>query len=139
MKYQEDFNPGNYQDGIPKEDFESLMMEYLPVTAEQLQEYVVFDEEKQVYEWQRLGCMNYAPDFFGLSVPEVIDIKENNDGTVTLTVDAVCDMVICDDSVIRHELMVQFLEDGTFRYLSNRILDHGAERIPKYQYRLGNQ
>ena len=139
MKYQEDFNPENYQDGIPKEDFESLMMEYLPATSEQIQKYAVFDEEKQVYEWQRLGCMNYAPDFFGLSVPEVIDIKENSDGTVTLTVDAVCDMVICDDSVIRHELTVQFLEDGTFQYLSNRILDHGAKRIPKYQYRLGNQ
>ena len=36
---------------------------------------------------------------------------------------------ICgDDSVIRHELTVQFLEDGTFRYLSNQILDHGVKR-----------
>lgn len=36
--------------------------------------------------------------------PEVADIKENNDGTITLTVEAVCEMVIRDDSVITHSL-----------------------------------
>lgn len=36
--------------------------------------------------------------------PEVTNIKENEDGTVTLTVDAVCEMILCDDSVITHEL-----------------------------------
>ena len=53
----------------------------------------------QTYLWERLGCFNYAPTFFGTSLPEVVNIKENDDGTVTLTVDAVCDMVICDDAV----------------------------------------
>lgn len=35
--------------------------------------------------------------------------------------DAVCDMVICDDRLITHELAVEFAEDGSFRYLSNKI------------------
>ena len=35
------------QTGIPKEEFESLIMEYLPITAEQIREYAVFDEENQ--------------------------------------------------------------------------------------------
>lgn len=75
-------------------------MEYLPITAEQIRDYVVFDEEKQTYYWVRLGCFNYAPTFFGTSLPEVVDIKENEDGTVTLTVEAVCDMKYMMDIVL---------------------------------------
>ena len=136
MKYQKKFNSENYPNGIQKEEFENLIMEYLPVTAEQLQEYAVFDEKNQTYAWIRLGCFNYDPTFFGTSMPEVTDIRENKDGTVTLTVDAVCSMILCDDAVITHELTVQFAEDGSFRYLGNKILDDGITRIPDYQYRI---
>lgn len=61
-----------------------------------------------------LGCGNYAPNFFGTSVPEVVAVKENQDGTITLTVNAVCDMVLCDDALITHDLTVKFKEDGSF-------------------------
>ena len=136
MKYGEKFNSEDYPNGIPKEEFENLIMEYLPVTAEQIREYAVFDEKNQTYYWARLGCFNYAPTFFGTSLPEVIDIKENEDGTITLTVEAVCDMVICDDAVITHELTVRFAEDGSFQYLGNEILNDGIMHIPDYQYRI---
>lgn len=69
-------------------------------------------------------------------LPEVVNIKENDDGTVTLTVDAVCDMVVCDDAVITHELKVRFEEDGSFQYLGNKILNDGIMQIPDYQYRI---
>ena len=62
--------------------------------------------------------------------------KENEDGTITLTVEAVCDMVICDDAVITHELTVRFAEDGSFQYLGNEILNDGIMQIPDYQYRI---
>ena len=136
LKYGEKFNSEDYPNGIPKEEFESLIMEYLPITAEQIREYAVFDEENHTYDWARLGCGNYAPTFFGTSLPEVTDIKENDDETVTLTVEAVCDMVICDDAVITHELTVRFAEDGSFQYLGNKILNDGIMQIPDYQYRI---
>ena len=136
MKYGKKFNSEDYPNGIPKEEFENLIMEYLPITAEQIREYAVFDEENQTYLWARLGCFNYAPTFFGTSLPEVVAIKENEDGTVTLTVEAVCDMVICDDAVITHELTVRFAEDGSFQYLGNEILNDGIMHIPDYQYRI---
>ncbi|MDE7433470.1 MAG: hypothetical protein K2N34_16360 [Lachnospiraceae bacterium] len=136
MKNQKRFNPENYPEGIPKEEFENLIMEYLPITTEQIREYAVFDAENQTYVWMRLGCFNYTPTFFGTSLPEVTDIKENEDGTVTLTVEAVCDVVVCDDAVITHELTVRFEEDGSFRYLGNKILNDGIKNIPQYQYRI---
>lgn len=136
MKYQEQFPSEDYPDGIPKDEFECLIMEYLPVTAEEIRDYAAFDREKQTYAWVRLGCFNYAPTYFGTSFPEVTDIRENEDGTVTLTVDAVCSMILCDDAVITHELTVQFSEDGGFQYLGNKILDNGISNIPEYQYRI---
>ena len=136
MKHQVNFNEVDFPNGIPKEEFESLIMEYLPVTKEQIREYAVFDEENQTYVWAGTGCGNYAPTFFGTSLPEVVDIKENEDGTVTLTVEAVCDMVICDDAVITHELTIRLEEDGSFQYLGNEILGDGIKHIPDYQYRI---
>lgn len=32
---------------------------------------------------------NYTPTYFGISMPEVTGIRENDDGTMTLTVEAV--------------------------------------------------
>ena len=136
MKYGDKFPSENDPDGIPGEKFERLIMEYLPITAEQIREYAVFDEENQTYAWVSLGCFNYAPSFFGTSLPEVTDIQKNDDGTVTLTVEAVCDMVICDHAVITHELTVRFAEDGSFQYLGNRILNDGITQISGYQYRI---
>lgn len=136
MKYEDEFPSENYPDGIPKEEFENLIMEYIPVSKEKIMNYAVFDEEKQMYTWIRLGCFNYTPAFFGTSVPEVTKVKENEDGTVTLTVDAVCEMVLCDDAVITHELTLKFGENGGFQYISNEILNNGIENIPEYQYRI---
>ena len=136
MKYQAEFPFENYSNGIPKEEFESLIMEYLPVTKKQIRKYAVFDKKNKTYSWERLGCFNYAPTFFGTSLPEVINIKENKDNTITLTVEAVCDMVICDDAVITHELTIKFAENGSFQYLKNEILNDGIMNIPDYQYRI---
>ena len=129
MKYQEGVRAEDYPAGIPGEAFAELIMEYLPVTEKDLQKYAVYDGESQTYAWERPDCVGYAHSFFDTSVPEVTDIRENDDGTVTLTADAVCQMMLCDDAVITHELTVRFSEDGSFQYLGNRILNSKIENI----------
>ena len=57
-------------------------------------------------------------------------------GLAVISFEAVCDMVICDDAVITHELTVRFAEDGSFQYLGNEILNDGIMQIPDYQYRI---
>ena len=136
MKYKKKFNGKKYPSGIPKDQFEQLIMEYLPVTREEIEKYASYNEKKKTYDWMRLGCFNYAPNFFGTSIPEVTKIKHNSNGTVTLTVDAVCEMVLCNEAVITHELTVKFNKDGSFRYLGNKILNGGIKEIPEYQYRI---
>ena len=136
MKYKKKFNGKKYPSGIPKDQFEQLIMEYLPVSREDIEKYASYNEKKKTYDWMRLGCFNYAPNFFGTSIPEVTKIKHNSKGTVTLTVDAVCEMVLCNEAVITHELTVKFNKDGSFRYLGNKILNGGIKKIPEYQYRI---
>ena len=136
MKYKKKFNGKKYPSGIPKDQFEQLIMEYLPVSREDIEKYASYNEKKKTYDWMQLGCFNYAPNFFGTSIPEVTKIKHNSNGTVTLTVDAVCEMVLCNEAVITHELTVKFNKDGSFRYLGNKILNGGIKKIPEYQYRI---
>lgn len=136
MKYGEWFYAEKYKEGIPKDEFESLIMEYIPISEEKLQEYAEFDEKTNMYAWAPLGCGNYSPNFFGTSMPEVVEVKENPDDTVTLTVNAVCDMVICNDALITHNLTVKFKEDGSFQYLGNEIREEDKINVPEYQYRV---
>ena len=53
-----------------------------------------------VYKRQRLGCGNYSPTHFGLSLPEVTEVRNNEDGTIVLTIHAVCDSVVCNDRLL---------------------------------------
>lgn len=137
MKYKEAFQTGNEFNGIPKAEFERLMMEYLPVTAEQIREYAAFDEEHQTYVWEPFGYYSSTHTFFETSLPEVTDVKANDDGSVTLTVDAVCSVMLCNDAVITHKLTVRLSEDGGVRYLGNEIQNGREKELPDYRYRTG--
>ena len=107
-------------------------------SKEELKEWAVYDEQSSMFIWERLGCGNYSPTHFGLSLPEVTEVRHNEDGTIVLTIHAVCDSVVCNDAVITHELTMKIQDDGTIQYVGNRILDNGIDNIPRYQYRLGN-
>lgn len=139
MKHGERLDPSKYINGIPAAEFEAVIMEYLPVTAEEIREWAAYDEKTQTYAWANLGCGNYNLSYFGTALPEVIGVKENQDGTTTLTVEAVCETVIANDSVITHELTIQFEEDGSFQYLGNKILEDAIHNIPDYRYRISRE
>ena len=136
MKYGERYEFSGNSSGIPAEEFENLIMEFLPITAEQIKKWAVFDSEHQTYDWERLGCLNYSPTYFGTSLPEVVEIRDSGEGNNVLVVDAVCDTFICNDAVITSELTVKFNDDKSFKYMGNKILNNGTKEVPKYQYRI---
>lgn len=41
--------------------------------------------------------------------------------------------------MITHELTVDFKEDGSFRYLGNKISDNEIQNIPEYRYRISRR
>ena len=136
MKYGERYEFSGNSSGIPAEEFENLIMEFLPITAEQIKKWAAFDSEHQTYDWERLGCLNYSPTYFGTSLPEVVEIRDSGEGNSVLVVDAVCDTFICNDAVITSELTVKFNDDKSFKYMGNKILNNGTKEVPKYQYRI---
>ncbi len=100
--------------GIPAEEYEKIMTTYFPVSVEQLREHCRYNADHNSYKYEMIYASQYPP--FG----EVVDYKENTDGTLTLIVDGVWPDYN-SDLAFRNEIVVQPFEDGTFRYLSNSI------------------
>mgnify|MGYP003448932296 FL=1 len=81
----------------------------------------------------RTSDLKYVPDQ---------SIKENWDGTIILTVNAVCDLVTCSDEVITSELTLKLDEDensgysGKFKYMGNKVVGNIGSEVPEYQYRI---
>lgn len=134
LRYRQHLDGSRYVNGIPMEEFESLMTAYLPVTPEELRQYAVFDEKTGLYAWAGNGCVNYSSRVFAISLPEITAIVENPDGTATWTVDIVCE-ILGNESVISHEITVRLGEEDGIQYLGNHILGEGLARIPEYIYR----
>ena len=88
-----------------------------------------------VYEWIALGVGNRTKSVMDLSEPEVVDIEENEDGTVTLTVNAVSEGMM-DDAVLTHRLTVRFTDGGGIEFLKNEVEGDALERMPDYVYRI---
>lgn len=99
---------------IPAEIYERIMTTCFPVSVEQVREYCGYHADANGYEYEMIFARQFPP--FG----EVVDYKQNEDGTITLYVDGVWPDYN-SDYAFTNQIVVQPFEDGTFRYLSNTI------------------
>ncbi len=99
---------------IPAEAYERIMTTYFPVTKEQIREICGYHAATDSYPYEMIFSSPYPP--FG----EVVDARENPDGTLTLYVDGVWPDYDSDYAFINTITVLPF-DDGTFRYLSNSI------------------
>lgn len=135
LKSQKEYQLKQYTNGVPEYEFEQLFIEFLPVTKEQLRTYSAYDKKQHVYGWISLDSANFMPNELGQTVPEIVDIKENKDGTSVLTIDAVC-YLFGLDQLFQHKLKVRFLENGRIKFISNQVIEKGQNWIPEYQFRI---
>lgn len=99
---------------IDADKYESVMLSMFPVTVTELRDKCDYNPEKDSYRYHVILGKQYPP--FG----EVVDYSYNDDGTVSLIVDAVwADKR--SDIAFRNTLTVKPEEDGTFKYMSNHI------------------
>lgn len=99
---------------IDADKYESVMLSMFPVTVTELRDNCDYNSEKNSYRYQVILGKQYPP--FG----EVVDYIYNDDGTVSLIVDAVwADKGA--DIAFRNTLTVKPEDDGTFKYMSNHI------------------
>lgn len=99
---------------IDADKYESVMLSMFPVTVTELRDNCDYNLEKDSYRYHVILGKQYPP--FG----EVVDYSYNDDGTVSLIVDAVwADKG--SDIAFRNTLTVKPEDDGTFKYMSNHI------------------
>lgn len=99
---------------IDADKYESVMLSMFPVTVTEMRDKCDYNPEKDSYRYHVILGKQYPP--FG----EVVDYTYNDDGTVSLIVDAVwADKG--SDIAFRNTLTVKPEEDGTFKYMSNHI------------------
>lgn len=99
---------------IDADKYESVMLSMFPVTVTELRDKCDYNPEKDSYRYHVILGKQYPP--FG----EVVDYSYNDDGTVSLIVDAVW-ADEGSDIAFRNTLTVKPEEDGTFKYMSNHI------------------
>lgn len=120
MSYRPDENLGIgtvYQ--IPKAEFEKVIMAYFNIDSETLQDKMIYNSEEVAYEYKPRGLEEVEyPEY---PFPEVVGYTENSDGTITLNVNVVFPYLGIS-KVYVHEVVVRPFTDGTFQYVSNRVI-----------------
>lgn len=119
---------------IPAAQFESLITRYFDVTGEFLQQTASYYSDRNEYFWILYSISMKYTILHPAPLPEVVDSRENEDGTITMVVDAVYDDIGVDRA-FTHEVTVRVNDDGSFKYLSNEIRPEDKENVPTYDSR----
>lgn len=127
-------DPDNENRYIPADLFENIMLYYFPISQKELRKEALFDQKKNAYPWQEMRS-NHNYVAMPLMEPDVTAVKENADGTVTLSVDVIC-LEKNNDRAFSHELTLRKGEDGSMQYVSNVIVPGEHNIIPNYIFRL---
>lgn len=111
---------------IPGPVFENVLLRYFRMDSEMLREKLGYDTVHETYPYVARGFAEAGePD---IPYPEVVDGTENDDGTLTLTVNAVWPK---EDTAraFSHVVVIRPLADGGFQYVSNRMLTPEADCV----------
>lgn len=111
---------------IPAGEFENVLLSYFDIDIETFRTLAHYNEESGSYPWCPIETNDFVFLYYYTIEPEVTAYKENGDGTLTLTVEAICtDLKL--DCIFAHELTVRPLADGTFQYVGNRVTHQSDE------------
>lgn len=132
MKTGNRLDSAKYPEGIPKEEFESIVQTYFDITTEDLQEYAKYNESKEVYPWSAIGAWNRVQQF--QPFPEVVKCVENEDGTLSVYVEAIF-VELGVDCSFSHIVTIREDENGGWVYCGNKVDWDDAYRVPAYRAR----
>ncbi len=112
---------------IPEEEFESVITAFFDIDRETLRRKTEYSPEQAAYKYRPRGF--HEAEYPDIPYPEVVGWRENGDGTITLTVNAVYPH---DDTsrAFTHETVIRPLDGERFQYVSNRMLSEEGEYDP---------
>ena len=116
---------------VPEEEIEEVLQSYFSFDRQTIREHMKYQPESGTFLYRPRGRYDggspYGP------YPEVTGYKELEDGTVQLTVEAVWEMEMLD-CVMKSELVVRPMKDGSFQYVSNRVISR-EEGMTNFWYK----
>ena len=130
MKYGEKLDEEAAAGGIPKAQFEEVVLTYFDISVEQLEKYARYDAAAGVYPWEPVNAWNRVRQV--QPFPEVVRCVEDQDGTLTLYVEGIL-IVAGDDCAFRHRVTMRE-RDGGWVYVANDI-DEDSGNAPGYRPR----
>ncbi len=106
---------------VPAAGFETVIKRYLDISTEDIRNMADYDADSNTYAFssRTAEAKGSTPD---MPYPEVASASDNEDGTVTLLVEAVWPKYQ-DDRAYVHEVTVR-PEGDSFKYVSNRIIEN---------------
>lgn len=133
MKYKTqgdfDFEDMDQIRNIPEQEFEEVFRTYFNIDGDTLKERMEYTEAGHTYAYRPRGL--YERSATSYPIPEVTAYRENEDGTLTLTVDAVW-WEKSLDRAFTHEVTIRPLAADGFQYVSNRILPSEQSSPPTW-------
>ena len=105
---------------IPEEIFENVIMTHFNVNKEALRRETTYNPEKAAYEYRPRGF--YEVEYPDIPYPEVVSYTENQDGTITLIVNAVYPNGNTS-MAYAHKTVIRPLEEDCFQYVSNQMMN----------------
>ena len=105
---------------IPEEIFENVIMTHFNVNKEALRRETTYNPEKAAYEYRPRGF--YEVEYPDIPYPEVVSYTENQDGTITLIVNAVYPNGNTS-MAYSHKTVIRPLEEDCFQYVSNLMMN----------------
>ena len=104
---------------IPGELFEDVIGAYFNIDCETLRSNTTYISELATYEYRPRGF--YEVEYPNIAYPEVVGYTENEDGTVTLHVNAVYPNGNMSKE-FSHITVIRPLSEDSFQYVSNEII-----------------
>lgn len=113
---------------VPAKQFEEVTGAFFDIPSNQIRNSADFSSKDNGYFMcgYQTGYYNVVPR---LPEPEVVDYRYNDDGTLTLIVDAVFSWY-GTDKAFTHETTIRETDTG-FQYVSNRVLDSENNIFPE--------
>lgn len=111
---------------VPAALFEQTILPYFDVSLGTFRQKSRYDAQSSIYPWAE--SENGSRTEYPTLLPEVVAYRNNPDGTLTLTVQAMC-VTWKTDCLFSHAVTIDTDPDGSFRYLGNQILSR-SDRYP---------
>ena len=117
VPYEANYGGAEYE--VPEDEFEEVLQTYLPFDSTEIEKGTFYNCDDKTFRYRPRGL--YDCEFPYEPYPEVISYEKLHDGTLKLTIEAVWEIRMLDQA-ITSELMIKPMEDGSFQYLSNKVI-----------------